>query len=94
MRALLKAADLCANQPERVARQIVEGGFARRYDYAVEALRAIPYDRWREYDPEDTLRYYALRLYELGIIKSTPQKIIAENTDWRFFDELKREPKG
>jgi NitT/TauT family transport system substrate-binding protein len=29
-----------------------------------------------------------------GFIKSTPQKIIAENTDWRFFDELKRELKA
>jgi NitT/TauT family transport system substrate-binding protein len=54
----------------------------------------VPYDRWREYDPEDTLRYYALRLYELGIIKSTPQKIIAENADWRSFNELKRELKA
>jgi NitT/TauT family transport system substrate-binding protein len=30
---------------------------------------------------------------ELGFIKSTPQKIIAEGTDWRFFNELKRELK-
>jgi NitT/TauT family transport system substrate-binding protein len=94
LRAVLKAADLCANDPERVARQIVDGGFTRRYDYAVEALRAIPYDRWREYDPEDTIRYYALRLYEVGFIKSSPQKIIAESTDWRFLDEVKRELKA
>jgi NitT/TauT family transport system substrate-binding protein len=55
---------------------------------------AIPYDRWREYDPEDTVRCCALRLYELGMIKSTPQKIIPENTDWRFFHHLKRELKA
>jgi NitT/TauT family transport system substrate-binding protein len=94
MRAILKAADLCATQPERVARRLVDGGFTPRYDYALQTLSDVPYDRWREYDPEDTLRYYALRLYELGIIKSTPQKIIAENTDWRFFNELKRELKA
>jgi NitT/TauT family transport system substrate-binding protein len=94
MRAILKAADLCAAQPERVARMLVDRGFAPRYDYALQTLNDVPYDRWREYDPEDTLRYYALRLYELGIIKSTPQKIIAENTDWRFFNELKRELKA
>ena len=35
-----------------------------------------------------------LRLREAGIIKSTPQKIIAENTDWRFLNELKRELKA
>jgi len=94
MRAILKAADLCAAQPERVARMLVDRGFAPRYDYALQTLNDVPYDRWREYDPEDTLRYYALRLYELGLIKSTPQKIIAENTDWRFFNELKRELKA
>src|SRR2546426_4115144 len=41
----------------------------------------IPYNRWREYDPEDTVRFYALRLQEAGMIKSSPQKIIAEGTD-------------
>ena len=94
MRAVLKAADLCATQPERAARRLVDGGFAPRYDYALQTLSDVPYDRWREFDPEDTMRYYALRLHELDIIKSTPQKIIAESTDWRFFNELKRELKA
>lgn len=40
------------------------------------------------------MRFYALRLHEAGIIKSTPQKIIAQATDWRFLDELKKELKG
>jgi len=94
LRAILKAADLCAAEPERAARRLVDRGFAPRYDYALQTLNDVPYDRWREYDPEDTIRYYALRLHELGIIKSTPQKIIAENTNWRFFNELKRELKA
>jgi NitT/TauT family transport system substrate-binding protein len=42
---------------------------------------------------EDTVRFYALRLQEVGLIKSTPKKIIAEGTDWRFLNELKRELK-
>ena len=50
--------------------------------------------RWREADPEDTLRFHALRLHELGMIKNTPQKIIAQGTDWRFLKELKRELKA
>jgi NitT/TauT family transport system substrate-binding protein len=94
LRAVLKGADLCAGQPERTARQLVDGGFAARYDYALQTLRDVPYDKWREYDPEDTLRYYALRLHELGFVKSTPQKIIADGTDWRFLNELKRELKA
>ena len=73
---------------------MVDGGFTARYDYAVEALREVQYDRWREYDPEDTIRYYPLRLYEEGMIKSLPNKIIAENTDWRFLNQLKRELKS
>jgi NitT/TauT family transport system substrate-binding protein len=94
IRAVLKAADLCASEPELAARQIVEGGFTERYDFALEALREIPYDKWREYDPDDTLRFYAVRLHELGTIKSTPQQIIANGTDWRFLNELKRELKA
>jgi NitT/TauT family transport system substrate-binding protein len=94
LRAMLKAADLCATEPAHVARQLVDGGFTPRYEYALQALREIPYDKWREYDPEDTIRFYALRLRDVGFIKSTPQKIIAENTDWRFLNELKREPKA
>jgi NitT/TauT family transport system substrate-binding protein len=94
LRAILKAADLCATQPDRVAQHLVNGGFTDRYDLALQALREVPYDKWREYDPEDTLRYYALRLHEAGMIKSLPNKIIAENTDWRFLNEVKRELKA
>jgi NitT/TauT family transport system substrate-binding protein len=93
IRAVLKAADLCASNPELAARQIVEGGFAENYDYALQTLTENPYGAWREYDAEDTLRFYALRLHELGMIKSTPQRIIAEGADWRFLDEVKRELK-
>jgi NitT/TauT family transport system substrate-binding protein len=48
---------------------------------------------WREYDAEDTVRFYTLRMHEVGFIKSSPKKIIAEGTDWRFLNELKRELK-
>jgi NitT/TauT family transport system substrate-binding protein len=94
LRAILKATDLCASDPERAARRLVDGGFTARYDYAVQTLIDNPYDRWREYDAEDTIRYYALRLREAGFIKSSPQRIIADGTDWRFLDELKRELKA
>ena len=94
VRAFLKAADLCVTEPARVARQIVNGGFTPRYDYALQTLSEVPYEKWREYDPEDTLRFYALRMHEAGLIKSSPNKIIAEHTDWRFLNELKRELKA
>ena len=94
IRAVLKAADLCAGEPEVAARLIVEGGFTERYDYALQTLTENPYTAWREYDSEDTLRFYALRLHELGMIKNSPQKIIADGTDWRFLNEVKRELKA
>jgi NitT/TauT family transport system substrate-binding protein len=94
LRAILKAADLCVSEPVLVARRIVNGGFTDNYDFALETLRAIPYDKWREYDAEDTVRFYALRLHEAGFIKASPQKIIADGTDWRFLNELKRELKA
>jgi NitT/TauT family transport system substrate-binding protein len=94
IRAVLKAADLCASEPEVAARLIVEGGFTDRYEYALQTLTENPYGAWREYNAEDTMRFYALRLHEIGMVKSTPQKIIAKGTDWRFLNELKRELKA
>jgi NitT/TauT family transport system substrate-binding protein len=98
LRALLKAADLCASEPERVARLIVERDVPPlytnwRYDHVLQGLKEIPYGQWREYDPEDSVRFYALRMRELGMIKNSPEKIIAWGTDWRVFNELKRELK-
>jgi NitT/TauT family transport system substrate-binding protein len=95
VRAILKATDLCATDPARVARQIVDGGFTKAPpEYVLQAMRDIPYDRWRDYDAEDTVRFYALRMHEAGIIKTPPNKIIADATDWRFLNELKRELKA
>jgi NitT/TauT family transport system substrate-binding protein len=94
IRAVLKAADLCANEPEVAARRLVEGGFVERYDYGLQTLTENPYGAWREYDAEDTMRFYALRMHELGMIKSSPKQIIANGTDWRFLNEVKRELKA
>jgi NitT/TauT family transport system substrate-binding protein len=94
LRAILKAADLCASDPALVARRLIDRGFNKNYDLALQTVTELSYDKWREYDPADTLRFYTLRLRETGLIKSDPNKIIAENTDWRFLDELKRELKS
>jgi NitT/TauT family transport system substrate-binding protein len=94
LRALLKAADLCAREPERVARYLVDRKYAEKYETARQVLREVPYTRWREFVPEDSVRFYALRLHEGGMIRTSPQKIIAQGTDWRFLNELKKELKG
>jgi NitT/TauT family transport system substrate-binding protein len=94
LRAILKAAAVCSLEPERVARFLVDGGYTKTYEYALETMQDVGYNRWREYDAEDTIRFYALRLQEAGMIKATPQKLIAQGTDWRFLNELKKELKG
>jgi len=94
MRAILKAADICANEPERVAKFMADKGYQPDRDISLEVLKQLPYPRWREANPEDTLRFHALRLYEVGMIKSTPQKLVARGTDWRFLTALKKELKA
>jgi NitT/TauT family transport system substrate-binding protein len=94
IRAILKTADFCAAAPERAAHSLVDKGFAQQYEFTLQLMQDLPYGRWRDYSPEDTVRFYALRLHEAGMIKSSPQKILAQGTDWRFFNELKRELKG
>ncbi len=96
LRAILKGADVCAREPERVARFLVDKGYTKNYEYALQTMKEMQmaYGAWREYDPEDTLRFYSLRLQEVKMIKSSTQKIIAQGTDWRFLRELKKELKG
>jgi NitT/TauT family transport system substrate-binding protein len=91
----MKATDMCAPEPERLARFLVDKGYTPNYKYALQTMKemAAAYGNWREYDPEDTVRFYALQLQEIGMIKSSPQKIIAQGTDWRFIKELKKELK-
>jgi len=72
---------------------MVDGDFTAQYEYALQMLKELPYGKWREFEPEDAVRFYSLRLREAGVIKSSPNKIIADGTDWRFFNQLKRELK-
>jgi len=94
LRAFLKAADLCAQEPERAARYLAAKGYEPRYEMALAILQDLPYRRWRDANPEDTLRFHALRLHEVGLIKSSPEKLITQGTDWHFLNELKKELKG
>jgi NitT/TauT family transport system substrate-binding protein len=92
LRAIIKATHFCSTEPERAARIVADRGY--RYDHALQTMNEIRYALWRDYDPEDTVRFYALRLREAGMIKSSPNRIISQGTDWRFFNDLKRELKS
>jgi len=94
LRAVLKAADICAAEPARAARFLADNLYEPRYHIGLPVMKRLRYSRWREADPEDTLRFLSLRLHEVGMIKSTPQQLIAQGTDWRFLNELKKELKA
>ena len=64
-------------------------GFGMNPEYARQALRELPYGKWRDYNPEETLRFYALRLREAGMIQAAPQKLITHGTNWQFLDALR-----
>ncbi len=69
LRAILKASNLCALEPNQIAHTLVDRGFTKSYDYAAQTMKEVPYGKWREYEPADTVRFYALRLYEAGLKK-------------------------
>jgi NitT/TauT family transport system substrate-binding protein len=94
LRAILKSTDLCASEPQRAAQKLAARAPEVGYETALAIMGDVPYNNWREYDPEDTLRFFALRLRELNFIKSNPRDLIATGTDWRFLNEIKRELKA
>lgn len=96
LRALLKATDIVAASPERGAQAMKDLGFVPDALYAatLAELRQIRWDVWRTYDPADTLRFYALRLKESGLIRGTPEQIVSRGSDFAFLGDLKRELKG
>jgi NitT/TauT family transport system substrate-binding protein len=94
VRALLKATDMCGDKPAAAARLVVDRRFTPSYEHARATLRGLRYRDWREFDPEEALRFYALRLHETGSIKTSPKKLIAEGADWRILRELKQELKA
>ncbi len=91
VRAMVRATEICAAKPDWVAQRLVDRGFAPRYVYVRQGLVDVSYRSWREYDPEDSVRFWALRERELGMIKSSPDKIIATGTDFRFLKEVRKE---
>ena len=93
LRALMKAADLCVTQPEAAARLMVDRGVNQGYEFVLQAVRETGYRHWREYEAGDTMRFWSLRLREAALIKAEPKKLLAQGTDWRFIEQIKRELK-
>jgi NitT/TauT family transport system substrate-binding protein len=94
VRAFLKAADICAQEPERVAAYLATKGYETRYEIGLEVLKKLPYNRWREANPEDTLRFHALRLHEVGNDPVQPQQADCPGHGLAVLNELKKELKA
>jgi NitT/TauT family transport system substrate-binding protein len=94
LRALLKATDICANDPKKAAQALVDGGFVKQYENAYNMITNLKYDAWHTIDPEYSLRFYAGQLQQIGQLKTNPDQVIADGTDFSFLNELKRELKA
>jgi NitT/TauT family transport system substrate-binding protein len=90
VRSVLRATDLLSQRPEQAAARLVELGSPLNYEKTLEFVQHMPYDLWRTADPVDSLRFYSLRLHDVGAIDATPDQIL-EHVDWRFLDALKQE---
>ena len=95
MRAMFKANALCSRDPQTAASIISQHGeeFGER-ELILRSLNAIPYDAWRNYDVEASLRFYALRLHEAGLVNRTPQELLKIASDFGMFEDLKLELKA
>ena len=81
--------------PRTPRARLVDGGFAPRYDYALADDPDLPYEllariRLRRTRCAST-RFACTRR---ACSSSSPNALLAEGTDWRFLNELKRELKA
>ena len=97
-RAVMRATDATAKDRPRAAREgatrpvqsILPVGGVSLEQILNETIAMPSYD-WREFDPEETMRFFALRLAEVKLITSTPQQIIAQGTDLAYMRQLRKE---
>jgi NitT/TauT family transport system substrate-binding protein len=99
-RAVLRAADATGKDRPAAARAGIGASIrnllaqrnAPEEEILIDTTAMVSYD-WREFDPEETLRFFALRLGEVKLIKSTPQQIIAQGSDFAYMRQLRTELK-
>ena len=94
VRAFLKAMDICASEPERAVTLVMGLRPELNPKMMRQVYQELPYRAWRELNAEATAQFFALRLSETGMVKSNAQKLLAQATDWRFLNELKKELKA
>ena len=95
-RAVLRACDAVKKDRAYAAREYVARFVAaprpNEVEIVSEVIRDLSYD-WRELDPEETLRFFALRLADAKLVKMTSQQIIAQGSDFAYMRQLRTELK-
>lgn len=94
-RAVLRANDRVAKDPAAAARATLEQGLiaGATLDLAVATFKNCTFE-WREIDAEESLRFSALQLSGLKLVKAAPQKLVAQTSGYGYVAELKKELKG
>ena len=94
-RAILGAIDAGKKDLRAAARAAIEQGTYRTTPAVTEqvifeVIKDMSFD-WRGYDPEETMRFFALRLADAKLVKKTPAQILAEGADFAYFQRLQKE---
>jgi NitT/TauT family transport system substrate-binding protein len=89
-RAVLRATDAAAKDPARAAHDAAAALGVADESLVRETMAMCTYN-WRELDPEETLRFFALRLADAKLITTTPQQLIAQGTDLAYMRQLRKE---
>jgi NitT/TauT family transport system substrate-binding protein len=94
-RAILRAVDEGKKDRHAAAKAAIDKG---TYKAAPAITEQVIYDvikdesfDWREFDPEETVRFFALRLADAKLVKKSPQQIIADGMDLTYFRQLRKE---
>jgi NitT/TauT family transport system substrate-binding protein len=86
-RAVLRATDATAKDKPRAAHEYVTRFPGTDEEIVNEVIADLSYE-WRDLDPEETLRFFALRLADAKLVRSTPQQIIAQGSDFAYMRQL------
>ena len=94
-RAILRATDAAKKDLRAAAKLTAE---KQTYKATPAVTEQVLYDTikdesfdWREYDPDDTVRFFALRLADAKLVTKTPQRILTDGADFAYFRQLRKE---
>jgi NitT/TauT family transport system substrate-binding protein len=97
-RALMRGVDVANGDRRAAAKSAADQGTYKSNPAVTEqVIYEVIKDEslaWRDYDPEETVRFFALRLADAKLIKKSPQQIISEGTDLAWFRQLRKELKA